>query len=74
MDIQEPSQTTDHDLILAATAGDHPAFATLVERYVSAVYKFSYRTCGTAHDAEDVAQETFLRVEKFEEIRPCKKF
>jgi RNA polymerase sigma-70 factor (ECF subfamily) len=64
MDIQEPSQTTDHDLILAATAGDHPAFATLVERYVSAVYKFSYRYVRNGPDAEDVAQETFLRVWK----------
>jgi RNA polymerase sigma-70 factor (ECF subfamily) len=64
MDIKEPSQKTDHDLILSALAGDHPAFAILVERYVSPLYKFSYRYVRNGPDAEDVAQETFLRVWK----------
>ncbi len=58
------SEKTDHDLILAALGGDHEAFAILVERYVSPIYKFSYRYVRNGPDAEDIAQETFVRVWK----------
>lgn len=58
------SEQPDRDIILAALAGDHQAFAVLVERYVSAIYKFSYRYVRNGPDAEDIAQETFLRVWK----------
>jgi RNA polymerase sigma-70 factor (ECF subfamily) len=58
------SEKADHDFILAALAGDQDSFAVLVERYVSPVYKFSYRYVRNGPDAEDIAQETFLRVWK----------
>jgi RNA polymerase sigma-70 factor (ECF subfamily) len=58
------SEKTDRDLILSSMAGDHGSFAVLVERYVSPIYKFSYRYVRNGPDAEDVAQETFLRVWK----------
>ena len=61
MPLSEPS---DSDIVLAALAGDHQAFASLVERYVGAIYKFSYRYVRNGPDAEDIAQETFLRVWK----------
>jgi RNA polymerase sigma-70 factor (ECF subfamily) len=64
MDFKQSSQKTDHDLILSALDGDHSAFAILVERYVSPIYKFSYRYVRNGPDAEDIAQETFLRVWK----------
>lgn len=47
--------------ILQAQAGDHQAFAKLVEAYKGPVYNLTYRMLGNPADAEDAAQETFLR-------------
>jgi RNA polymerase sigma-70 factor (ECF subfamily) len=58
------SEKTDRDLMIAALRGDHEAFALIVERYVSPIYKFSYRYVRNGPDAEDIAQETFVRVWK----------
>jgi RNA polymerase sigma-70 factor, ECF subfamily len=44
-----------------ALAGDKQAFAQIVERYSGAVYNLAYRMLGSAQDAEDAAQEIFLR-------------
>ena len=41
--------------------GDSQAFTKLVETYQRAVYNLCYRMLGNAEDAEDAAQETFLR-------------
>jgi len=51
-------------LIARAQQGDHTAFAQLVEQYQRPVYNLAYRMLGNAQDAEDAAQETFLRVYK----------
>jgi len=45
-----------------ALAGDDEAFTQLVEAYQGPVYNLAYRMLGTATEAEDAAQETFLRV------------
>jgi RNA polymerase sigma-70 factor, ECF subfamily len=44
-----------------ALRGDHEAFSRLVETYQNPVYNLCYRMLGNANDAEDAAQETFLR-------------
>lgn len=47
--------------IRQAVAGDSEAFTRLVEAYQIPVYNLAYRMLGDAKEAEDAAQETFLR-------------
>jgi RNA polymerase sigma-70 factor, ECF subfamily len=47
--------------VLQARKGDQSAFAKLVEAYQVPVYNLAYRMLGTPNEAEDAAQETFLR-------------
>ena len=47
--------------IQRALAGDQDAFACLVEAYQTAVYNLAYRMLGNAAEAEDAAQEAFLK-------------
>jgi RNA polymerase sigma-70 factor (ECF subfamily) len=46
----------------AARGGDMGAFAEIVRRHQSAVWRTAYRFTGDRSEAEDLAQETFLRV------------
>ncbi|MCI0476231.1 MAG: sigma-70 family RNA polymerase sigma factor [Anaerolineales bacterium] len=48
-------------LIARVQRGDRNAFAQLVETYQTPVYNLAYRMLNNANDAEDAAQETFLR-------------
>ena len=41
--------------------GDHEAFEALVRRYQRMIYSLAYRMTGSAADAEDMTQETFIR-------------
>jgi len=56
-----------------ALAGDTEAFVQLIEVYQQSVYNLCYRMLGNAEDAEDAAQETFLRafhsLRKFDQQR-----
>jgi RNA polymerase sigma-70 factor (ECF subfamily) len=45
-----------------ARNGDREAFETLVDLYQDKIYYFALRMLGNAQEAEDVVQETFLRV------------
>jgi len=53
-----------------ARSGDPEAFRRLVDRHSRAVYRLAHRMTGNAQDAEEVVQETFLkvyrRIEQFE--------
>jgi RNA polymerase sigma-70 factor (ECF subfamily) len=51
----------DLRLIERSRRGDHAAFGELVERYKDSVYRLAYRILRHAGDAEDAAQEAFLR-------------
>jgi len=49
-------------LVRLAKAGDRGAFADLVELYKDKIYHLAYRMLGNRQEAEDIVQETFLRV------------
>lgn len=50
--------------LIQAQKGDQQAFVHLVETYQNPVYNLCYRMLMNAEDAEDAAQETFLRAYK----------
>lgn len=52
----------DMELVRAAAEGDSGAFELLVRRYAGQVYRIALRVCGNPADAEDVAQEVFLKL------------
>jgi RNA polymerase sigma-70 factor, ECF subfamily len=55
---------TDEVLIARFQDGDVQAFDTLVRRYKDQLLNYVYRFVGNRNDAEDLVQETFLRVYK----------
>lgn len=56
------SDADDWALVERARGGDMPAFASLVRRYQTPVIHFCQRMCGSLPDAEDLAQESFVRL------------
>ena len=65
---------SDQDLILRVIRGDDEAFALLVRRYQGMVFNVAYRLTGNRGDAEDLAQDTFVRAYRamatFDATRP----
>ncbi|OHB68942.1 MAG: hypothetical protein A2V70_09675 [Planctomycetes bacterium RBG_13_63_9] len=53
---------SDEELMVAVTGGDLAAFGQLVARHQRSAWNAAYRFLGNAADADDVAQEAFLRV------------
>jgi len=53
--------TTDEALIDAARSGDRDAYSTLVGRYRNMVFAYALARLGRRDEAEDAAQETFIR-------------
>jgi RNA polymerase sigma-70 factor (ECF subfamily) len=62
VNIERPAaEITEAELIQWVRNGDSHAFTTIVQNYQNAVYNLCYRMLGNPGDAEDAAQETFLR-------------
>ena len=55
-------QSTDHDLIVLARKGSERAYRELLDRYQRPVFSLVYRMVRDRELAEDLAQETFVKV------------
>jgi len=61
--------------VLQARAGDQEAFAEIVKAYERPVYNLAYRMLGSESEAEDAAQETFIKVySRLDTYDPERKF
>ena len=70
-----PTRTDDRELVAQAQAGETEAFAALVDRYRDAVLGVAYHYLGSFEDAQDAAQETFVRAYlHLKELRDPAKF
>jgi RNA polymerase sigma-70 factor (ECF subfamily) len=66
---------TDEQLIAEFQQGNNEAFTLLVGRYKDQLVNFLYRYLGDYDEADDVAQETFLRLySKKDRYKPIAKF
>ncbi|HRK34452.1 MAG TPA: sigma-70 family RNA polymerase sigma factor [Candidatus Hydrogenedentes bacterium] len=69
------SEVSDWDLVARARAGDAEAFALLVRRYEAPLIHFCMRMAGSLEDAQDIAQDSFVRVYRYlDRLRPDAKF
>lgn len=68
-------QATDHDLIALAASGSEKAYRELLDRYQRPVFSLIYRMVRDREQAEDLAQETFVKVfNHIESFNPKYKF
>lgn len=65
---------TEADLITSARLGDGQAWEDLVRGHQEPVFRLAYLFLGDADDAQDIAQETFIRayqsLNRFDNTRP----
>jgi RNA polymerase sigma-70 factor (ECF subfamily) len=66
-------QRTDEELMVLIKAYNHDAFSTLVRRHSDRFYALSYRTLFNQSDAEDIVQESFLKLWRKPELWKEKK-
>jgi RNA polymerase sigma-70 factor (ECF subfamily) len=56
-----PGSLPSAELVLQAQQGRQGAFSELMRRYRPRIHALALQLTGDAHDADDIAQETFLR-------------
>ncbi len=56
------AETTDDDLARRVRDGDRVAFEQLVHRHLPSIHRYLSRLTGSADDADELTQETFLRL------------
>jgi len=55
-------EVSDSELFQRARSGDRAAFGELVDRHKDSLVNYLTRLCGHSEQAEDLAQESFLRL------------
>ncbi len=67
---------SDSDLVSRARQGDELAYEALVRQHQEAIFRLAYLLLGDRSDADDVAQETFIRafraLDRFDTARPLR--
>jgi RNA polymerase sigma-70 factor (ECF subfamily) len=58
----EPVEDPDTEIVRRIARGDHAAARILVDRHLDAILALATRMTGNAHEAEDVAQDVFVKV------------
>lgn len=67
-------QLNDEDIMLLIKDHNHDAFSVLVNRHSERFYALSYRTLFNQSDAEDIVQDSFLKIWRQPELwKPHKK-
>lgn len=70
------SARSDEKLVADYLSGEEKALQILIGRYLKPIYGFVYRYAGSAADAEDIVQETFVKawrhLKKFDQKRSFK--
>src|SRR4030065_1961750 len=65
---------TDQALVRQTRGGDVESYGLLVRRYQTSVFNVCYRVLGERREAEDLAQEAFIRAHErlrtYDETRP----
>lgn len=62
MEIDDYIVSEDRDLVRLVLEGDDMAFTHLFNRYREAIYRLFVQRLGGANDADDLLQETFIKV------------
>ncbi len=57
----ENEDVPDAQLVGGAQSGDARSFELLFDRYYAMIHAFAYRVCLVETEADDIAQETFIR-------------
>lgn len=55
-------EKTDDELISEYRSGVQESLVLLIERYTKPIFSFAYRMTGKRSDAEDITQETFMKI------------
>ena len=71
-----PAEVQQSELIQRARRGNGRAWESLVQEHQQALFRLAYLMLGDASDAEDIAQEAFVRafraLDTFDETRPVR--
>jgi len=70
-----PTGLNDNEIISKVLSGDHQAYAGLVNRYQNYVFTLTLRMVKNREDAEEVAQDVFIKAYKYlADFRGASKF
>jgi RNA polymerase sigma-70 factor (ECF subfamily) len=68
--LEEATEESVSSLVVAAQQGDREAFGRLAQRYERAVYATAYRRLNNHSEAQEVAQEVFVKaMQKLSQLR-----